>query len=172
MVATPYQVEDPEATAHKLAEALGGDQDEILAAIADRESGFAYIERKASLDAAERIGELDLAGIAMLPDSRRIYPQGALASQVIGTVGIDNQGLTGLEAHEDELLHGSDGEREVVRDALGERAGAQHDRGCRDGLGPAPHPRRDPAGGDRGGPGRDRQRLSAGRRDGDRDGPA
>ena len=56
----------------------------------------------------------------MLPDSRRIYPQGELAGQVIGTVGIDNQGLTGLEASEDELLHGTDGEREVTRDALGD----------------------------------------------------
>jgi cell division protein FtsI/penicillin-binding protein 2 len=120
VIATPYQVEDPEATAHKLAKALGADQDEILASVADRDSGFAYIERKASLDAAAKIGELDLPGIAMLPDSRRIYPQGALAAQVIGTVGIENQGLTGLEAHEEELLHGTDGEREVVRDALGD----------------------------------------------------
>jgi cell division protein FtsI/penicillin-binding protein 2 len=56
----------------------------------------------------------------LLPDSRRIYPQGELASQVVGTVGVDNQGLTGLEASEDDVLHGTDGEREVVRDALGD----------------------------------------------------
>ncbi len=120
VIATPYQVEDPEATAHKLAKVLDSNENEILASLADRESGFAYIERKASLEEAAKIHELDLPGIAMLPDSRRIYPQGALASQVIGTVGIDNQGLTGLEAYEDELLHGTDGEREVVRDALGD----------------------------------------------------
>lgn len=120
--ATPYQVKDPEATAHKLAKALGGnpDQDEILALLADRESGFAYIERKVDLGTADAISKLDLPGIGMLPDSRRIYPQGALAGQVIGTTGIDNQGLAGLEASEDELLHGTDGEREVVRDALGD----------------------------------------------------
>ena len=56
----------------------------------------------------------------MLPDSRRIYPEGELASQVIGTVGIDNQGLTGLEAAQEEVLHGTDGEREITRDALGD----------------------------------------------------
>ena len=39
---------------------------------------------------------------------------------MIGTVGIDNQGLTGLEASEEEILHGSDGEREITRDALGD----------------------------------------------------
>ena len=120
VIATPYQVTDPESTARKLARALESEEKPILAALADRESGFAYIERKASLDAAAKIEELDLPGIALLPDSRRIYPQGELASQVIGTVGIENQGLTGLEASEDELLHGTDGEREVVRDALGD----------------------------------------------------
>jgi len=131
VIATPYQVEDPEATARKLARALDVNEQPILEALADRESGFAYIARKASLDAAAKIEQLGLPGIALLPDSRRIYPQGELASQVIGTVGIENEGLTGLEAAEDELLHGTDGEREVVRDALGDElerstvAGAQ-----------------------------------------------
>jgi cell division protein FtsI/penicillin-binding protein 2 len=130
--ATPYQVEDPAATAHKLAKVIDGSSDsDILASLADRSSGFAYVARKVDLAAAQQIQELDLPGIGMLPDSRRIYPQGELASQVIGSVGIDNQGLTGLEASEDAVLHGSDGEREVVRDALGDElerstiAGAQ-----------------------------------------------
>jgi cell division protein FtsI/penicillin-binding protein 2 len=119
--ATPYQVEDPPATAHKLGKVLGNpDQDEILETISEPGSGFAYIARKVDLVEAEKISELDLPGIGLLPDSRRIYPQGELAGQVIGTVGVDNQGLTGLEASEDELLHGTDGEREVTRDALGD----------------------------------------------------
>ena len=121
VIATPYQVEDPNGTAHKLAKILDGTSEEdVLKAIADRSSGFAYIARKVDLTDAQKISDLDLPGIALLPDSRRIYPQGALAGQVIGTVGIDNQGLTGLEASEDSLLHGTDGEREVVRDGLGD----------------------------------------------------
>ena len=119
--ATPYQVEDAPATAHKLGKILGNpDQEEILKAISEPGSGFAYIARKVDLVEAEKIQELDLPGIGMLPDSRRIYPQGELAGQVIGTVGIDNQGLTGLESSEDGLLHGDDGERQVTRDALGD----------------------------------------------------
>ncbi len=118
--ATPYQVEDPEAAARKLGALLETPENEILAVLADPDSGFAYLERKVDLTTAEKIEQLELAGIGMLPDSRRIYPQGELAAQVIGTVGIDNQGLTGLEAAEEPLLHGTDGEREVVRDALGE----------------------------------------------------
>jgi cell division protein FtsI/penicillin-binding protein 2 len=118
--ATPYQVKDPAETAHKLAKILGLDQDEVLKSLADRESGFAYIARKVDLADAEKVKQLNLPGIGMLPDSRRIYPQGELAGQVIGTVGIDNQGLTGLESSEDQLLHGTDGSREVTRDALGD----------------------------------------------------
>ncbi len=120
VIATPYQVEDPPATANKLANILDVDEDEVLEAIADPSSGFAYIQRKATLGQAEAIENLNLPGIALLPDSRRVYPQGELASQVVGTVGVDNQGLTGLEASEDDVLHGTDGEREVVRDALGD----------------------------------------------------
>ena len=118
--ATPYQVKDPEETAHKLAKVLGENDKDVLAAVADRESGFEYIDRKVSLADAQQISDMDLPGIGLLPDSRRIYPQGQIAAQVIGTVGIDNQGLTGLEAGDDELLHGTDGEREVTRDALGD----------------------------------------------------
>jgi cell division protein FtsI (penicillin-binding protein 3) len=117
--ATPYQVKDPERTARKLAGVLDQDPDEILRALADRESGFAYIARRVDLPTADRIMRMDLPGIGELPDSRRVYPQGQLAAQVIGSVGTENQGLTGLEAAEDDTLNGTTGERQIVRDALG-----------------------------------------------------
>ena len=120
VVATPYQVEDPPAAAAKLAGVLDVDQNKLLEQLADPDSGFEYLARKVDLPTAEKVEKLELAGIGLLPDSRRIYPEGELASQVIGTAGIDNQGLTGLEASEEETLHGSDGEREITRDALGD----------------------------------------------------
>jgi cell division protein FtsI (penicillin-binding protein 3) len=120
VIATPYQVEDAPETAHKLSNILDASENDILASISDRSSGFAYIERKATLGQADEIEKLNLPGIAILPDSRRTYPQGDLASQVIGTVGVDNQGLTGLESSEESVLHGTNGEREVVSDALGD----------------------------------------------------
>ncbi|HSI81928.1 MAG TPA: penicillin-binding protein 2 [Solirubrobacterales bacterium] len=121
--ATPYQVEDPAEAARKLGRVLELPSDELLTVLADRKSGFAYLARKVDLEAAEKVRKLDLAGIGLLPDSRRVYPQGRIAGQVIGSVGIDNQGLTGLEAAEDDVLRGEDGEREVVRDALGDELG-------------------------------------------------
>jgi cell division protein FtsI (penicillin-binding protein 3) len=118
--ATPYQVKDPEAAARKLAPILDLEEGDVLETLADRESGFAYLARKVDLPTADRVRELDIHGIDLLPDSRRIYPQGELAGQVIGTVGTDNQGLTGLEAAEDDVLRGEDGERQIVRDGFGD----------------------------------------------------
>ncbi|MGI8462148.1 MAG: peptidoglycan D,D-transpeptidase FtsI family protein [Solirubrobacterales bacterium] len=120
IIATPYQVKDPAATAAKLAQILEMPEKELLEPLSDRESGFAYLARKVSLPATEEIRKLKIEGLAILPDSRRIYPEGKLASQLIGSVGLENQGLTGLEASREELLHGSDGERSVTRDALGD----------------------------------------------------
>jgi cell division protein FtsI (penicillin-binding protein 3) len=117
--ATPYQVKDPPKAARELARVLDEDPDEILRALSD-DSGFSYIAHKVDLPTAARIDRLELDGVGQLPDSRRTYPQGELAAQVLGAVGDENQGLTGLEAGEDDVLHGTDGERLIVKDALGE----------------------------------------------------
>ena len=117
--ATPYQVKKPGQTAEKLASILDLDEKEVLESLTD-DSGFAYVARKVDLPSAARVARLELAGIGELPDSRRTYPQGTLAAQTIGAVGDENQGLTGLEAGEEEVLHGTDGERRIINDALGE----------------------------------------------------
>ena len=49
-----------------------------------------------------------------------MYPREWMASQLLGAVGTDGQGLSGLEYSHDELLRGADGERRLVKDALGE----------------------------------------------------
>ncbi len=117
--ATPYQVKDPPRAAEKLARILDLKPGEVLADLTE-ESGFSYVAQKVTLEHAARIERLGLEGIGSLPDSRRTYPQGEMAGQVIGSVGTENQGLTGLEMGEEEVLAGSDGERRVVTDALGD----------------------------------------------------
>jgi cell division protein FtsI (penicillin-binding protein 3) len=117
--ATPYQVKNPPRAAEKLAPILDLDKAEVLESLT-AESGFSYVAHKVSLEAAGRIERLELEGIGELPDSRRIYPQGEMAGQVVGAVGSENQGLTGLEAGEEGILGGEDGERRIVKDALGE----------------------------------------------------
>jgi cell division protein FtsI (penicillin-binding protein 3) len=117
--ATPYQVKKPRQAAEKLASILDLDEAEVLDRLTE-DSGFAYVARKVDLPSAARVARLELPGIGELPDSRRTYPQGDLAAQTIGAVGDEGQGLTGLEQGEDSVLAGSDGERRIVNDALGE----------------------------------------------------
>jgi cell division protein FtsI (penicillin-binding protein 3) len=117
--ATPYQVKNPPKAAEKLAPILDLDKVDVLERLT-ADSGFSYIAQKVSLEQAGRIERLELEGIGELPDSRRTYPQGEMAGQVVGAVGSENQGLTGLEEGEEEVLRGSDGERSIVKDALGE----------------------------------------------------
>ena len=119
VIATPYQVENPGQTALRLHEVLGEPTADLLSSLADRSSGFAYLARKVDPGVASRVEKLHITGISTVPDSKRIYPQGDLASQLIGAVGTDNQGLTGLEHSENSVLGGANGEQDVVHDALG-----------------------------------------------------
>jgi cell division protein FtsI (penicillin-binding protein 3) len=117
--ATPYQVKNPPAAAAQLAPILKVPKAEVLEAL-NAEGGFSYVAQKVDLGTAAKIEALELEGIGELPASRRVYPQGEMAGQVIGAVGSENEGLTGLEEGEESVLGGSDGERRVVNDALGE----------------------------------------------------
>ena len=117
--ATPYQVKDPVSAAERLAGILDSDREEVLRGLT-ADSGFSYIAKKVDLPTAARIERLELPGIGQLPDSRRTYPQGELAAQVLGVVGDEDEGRTGLEVGEEDALAGSDGERRIVKDALGE----------------------------------------------------
>jgi cell division protein FtsI/penicillin-binding protein 2 len=117
--ATPYQVKNPPQAAAQLAPILKQKKGEVLEALTV-ESGFSYLAQKVDLSTAAKVEALELEGIGELPDSRRTYPQGEMAGQVIGAVGSENQGLTGLEMGDEEILGGSDGERRIVNDALGQ----------------------------------------------------
>jgi cell division protein FtsI/penicillin-binding protein 2 len=118
--ANPLQIEDPAWTAARLAPLTEVDENELTKLLADRSRGFVYLARKIDPDAGEKIEELKIDGIGTVAEPRRTYPQGALAGQLIGAVGTDNYGLTGIEQQYEDSLHGDDGHRKIVRDALGE----------------------------------------------------
>lgn len=117
--AVPPEVEDAPRAARMLAPILGRTPDDVLADLT-AETGYALLARKVDVPTAARVDRLELAGIGQDPDSRRTYPQGDLAGQAIGSVGAEDEGLTGLEAGQDAILHGTDGERQIVKDAKGE----------------------------------------------------
>jgi len=77
---------------------------------------FIYIKRKTNPETAEKIKLLGLGGISFQPEKRRFYPQGRLAAQVLGGVGMDNNGLGGIELKYDAALKGTPGEQIVLVD--------------------------------------------------------
>jgi cell division protein FtsI (penicillin-binding protein 3) len=117
--ATPYLIKDPLAVAQKIAPLLGKPQSQVLRELSER-SGFVYLARALPAKQAHAIMALKLAGITGTPVMRRVYPRGDLAAQVLGVVGTEGNGLSGLEYSRNALLHGHAGQRHVVSDALGQ----------------------------------------------------
>jgi len=117
--AVPGEVRKPALAAEKLAPILDLTEAEVLDDVT-AETSYSPLARKVDLPTAQRIERLELAGIGEDPDSRRTYPQGELATQVVGAVGAEDEGLTGLERGKNSVLEGEDGERRMVIDVKGE----------------------------------------------------
>jgi cell division protein FtsI/penicillin-binding protein 2 len=117
--ADPMLIKNPTKVAYQLSAVMGMPTDDLLKKLADRSKGFVYLARKIDISKGHAVDKLKILGIGTLTEPRRRYPQGWLASQVLGTVGTDNNGLSGLESRFDGRLHGTDGEEQVVKDALG-----------------------------------------------------
>ncbi len=116
---TPYQLNSDGKQVEVLARILDQDPSQILDAISAGTPGYAAIAHEVDLRTAKRIEALDYEGVGSTPDSHRYYLQGALASQVLGIVNGEDQGVAGLEASYDDQLAGSAGEVEVTNDAIG-----------------------------------------------------
>ncbi|NLL46982.1 MAG: PASTA domain-containing protein [Firmicutes bacterium] len=116
--AIPSEVQDPEATAKTLAAILNLEEEFILKRLIKR-SATEWLKKKVGDEEARQILALDLPGIGIIPTSTRIYPYGSVAPQVLGFVGIDNQGLEGLELYYDDFLRGTPGQTVFERDAHG-----------------------------------------------------
>lgn len=77
--------------------------------------------RRLSYDIAEKINALNYDGVYLLKESKRYYPYDSLLSHSLGYVGIDNQGLSGLELLYDDVLKGEGGSIKYFSDAKGKR---------------------------------------------------
>ena len=123
LVLIPNQIANKEETAQKLSEILQSDYEDMLAHVSKKTS----IERvhpegrQLSYDIASQIDELGLDGVYLVKESKRYYPYGDVLSHVLGYVGIDNQGLSGIELTYDEYLTGEDGAIKYFSDGKGNR---------------------------------------------------
>jgi cell division protein FtsI (penicillin-binding protein 3) len=99
-----------------LAPILQRDREDLFKVLTS-DSQFVWIQRKIGADVAQKIRQLKLEGLDFTPEARRSYPKGRLLSHVLGFVGVDEQGLEGIELEFDRVLSGVDGRRVVERDA-------------------------------------------------------
>ena len=126
--ANPRQVVNPRAAAVAVERTLGLDADRVYPQLADRARGFVYVERQADPAQAAALKRLKLAGFGFYPEERRSYPQRSVAAQVLGYVGIDGNGLSGLELEFDRALAGRAGKETVVKDPSGRVIDVQQQR--------------------------------------------
>src|SRR5437899_2826998 len=114
--AVPSEVPDQATTASLLARVLNADPRELLARFKTSHT-FCWVARKVDAETSDRIRAMNLRGIYFQKESRRSYPKSELASQVLGYVGMDDEGLSGIEREYDGQLQGKPGEMLISIDA-------------------------------------------------------
>ncbi len=122
--ATPKLLENRAGTALQISEILELSREEEGLLVdrltnADKDVGFVYVARQVPREKAEELQDAELPGIAWYDEERRMYPAGATAGQLIGTVNIDGKGLEGIEMLYDRWLTGTPGLQVAVSDPTG-----------------------------------------------------
>jgi cell division protein FtsI (penicillin-binding protein 3) len=120
--AVPSEINDKVAFVASVCDALGnctGKERQDLVNRLRRQRNFAYIRRQVSPEEARRVADLNLPGINSVKESRRFYPNQELAAHLVGFVGIDNKGLSGLESAYDAQIRGKEGDILVQNDGRG-----------------------------------------------------
>src|ERR1700716_1308664 len=118
--AVPADIAQPAAVVAKLCDALGGctvKERPTLVERLGRGGAFSYVRRQISPDQKRRVEDLNLDSIGFIKESKRFYPNRELAAHLLGWVGIDNKGLSGLEYTYDPQIRGKAGTILVHTDA-------------------------------------------------------
>ena len=123
LYAVPNQIINKEDTAKKLSVILGADYEKIYQHLTKKTSLEKVNPegRQLSSDIADQINALKIDGLYLMKESKRYYPYEEVLSHVLGYVGIDNQGLSGLELKYDEYLTGKNGSIKYFSDGKGNR---------------------------------------------------
>lgn len=118
--AVPGKVQDKARTAAALCAVLDGcdpDERRLILTRLNSPRAFVYIRRKVSPEEAAHVAHLGLDGVFFVKESRRFYPNKELAGPLLGYVGMDNQGLAGIEAAYDQQVRGREGSILIQTDA-------------------------------------------------------
>ncbi|MDY4691514.1 MAG: penicillin-binding protein 2 [Atopobiaceae bacterium] len=119
VICNPTEIDDASALSELLARDLGGNASDYTASLT-AQGQYSVIKKRVDLSSADELkGDLEKAGYAGVyfeENTKRVYPNGSVAGQVLGYVGDDGNGLSGLEYYYDKILSGTDG---VVQTATG-----------------------------------------------------
>lgn len=107
------------SAARGLADFMGLSPDDLYTLGTAENLGDVLVTRQMDYGRGLQLDALDFWGVRLLPSSRRIYPEGNLAGQLVGFVGRDGHGLWGIESDFDATLEGRDGWMTIERDAIG-----------------------------------------------------
>lgn len=122
--ADPREVLDANDTAKKIAAITGQDRDELakrLDTAIDAKKQFVWITRRVEIDAAKKLDAMELKGIYSRKEPKRYYPNDSLAAHVLGFVGMEENGLGGVEQFYNEKIRGESGKVYLERDGSSER---------------------------------------------------
>ncbi len=114
--AVSSEIVDQNRTVHQLAAALNLNSQDLRTRL-NNTRGFAWIKRKVDYPEAQRVRSLELPGIYFEKESKRFYPKRELAAHVVGYVGMDNEGLSGLEFAYEKKVRGTGGRILLMADA-------------------------------------------------------
>jgi cell division protein FtsI (penicillin-binding protein 3) len=120
--ANPKLVTDGTGAVSVLTSLLGLDADkqqQLLEAFTSKDKSFVYVARQVDDEAANAVMALNLAGIDVIREDKRIMPSGEVGRSVLGRTDIDGVGIAGLEQQFQELLQGTNGERVREHDSKG-----------------------------------------------------
>jgi cell division protein FtsI (penicillin-binding protein 3) len=129
--AVPTEIKDPARTAAALCAVLEECAAKERATLTERLTAkrpFTYIRRRVSPLETRKVAALGLHGIGFMKESRRFYPNKELAAHLLGYVGLDNVGLSGVEAAYDKVIRGKSGRLITYSDARRRSFGGRVDR--------------------------------------------
>ena len=105
-------ISDPNGTAKRIAAITGQDRDELarrLAVAIDAKKQFVWITRRVDSESAKKLDAMELKGVYSRKEPKRFYPNDSLAAHVLGFVGTDEIGLSGVEQSYNEKIRGESG---------------------------------------------------------------
>jgi len=117
--ADPNMVEKPELIAEIFSRTFGKNKEEYLSKLTTQNTSFIYLERRVDISKTNGLDSLNMNGVIVLKEPKRVYNYGSLASQVLGFTNVDNNGQSGIELSMENGLAGKEGFVIMQRDGRG-----------------------------------------------------